>query len=316
MAGILAELYGGADAARTEKRPGRFRVGLARMMSLIVLSPSLLILGVFVYGFAIWSLVISMTSSKLAPKYDFVGLEQYFALWSMDRWHVAVSNLAIFAGLFISLSVGLGLLLAIFLDQRIRAENVIRSIYLYPMAISFIVTGTAWKWILNPGLGIEKLVRDLGWTSFSFDWVVNPNMSVYTLVIAAVWQSSGFAMAIFLAGLRGVDQEIIKAARIDGAGPWLIYRAVIIPMLRPVFLTVVVILTYQAVRSFDLVVSLTGGGPGFSSDLPATFMYQFAFSRNRMALAAASGMMIFMTIAAVMVPYIYSELRREARNER
>ena len=141
-------------------------------------------------------------------------------------------------------------------------------------------------------------------------------MSVYTLVIAAVWQSSGFAMAIFLAGLRGVDQEIIKAARIDGAGPWLIYRAVIIPMLRPVFLTVVVILTYQAVRSFDLVVSLTGGGPGFSSDLPATFMYQFAFSRNRMALAAASGMMIFMTIAAVMVPYIYSELRREARNER
>ena len=238
MAGILTGLYSGAEVARTERLPGRLRLGVARLMSLIVLSPSLFILSVFVYGFAIWSFVISMTSSKLAPKYDFVGLDQYFALWSMDRWHVAVNNLAIFAGLFVSLSIGLGLALAIFLDQRIRAENVIRSIYLYPMAISFIVTGTAWKWILNPGLGIEKLVRDLGWTSFSFDWVVNPNMSVYTLVIAAVWQSSGFAMAIFLAGLRGVDQEIIKAARIDGAGPWLMYRAVVIPILRPVFLTV------------------------------------------------------------------------------
>lgn len=292
----------------------RQRVG--RTMSLLVLSPTLLVLSVFVYGFALWSLIISLTGSKITPRYDFVGLEQYVALWSMERWHVAVGNLFIFAGLFVTLSVGFGLLLAIFLDQKIRAENAIRSIYLYPMAISFIVTGTAWKWILNPELGIEKLVRDLGWQGFSFDWIVNPDMAVYTLVIAAVWQSSGFAMAIFLAGLRGVDSEILKAARIDGAGAWLTYRAIIIPVLRPVFLTVLVVLTYQSVRSFDLVISLTGGGPGFSSDLPATFMYQFAFGRNRMALSAASAMMIFMTIAAVMVPYIYSELRREARNER
>lgn len=299
---------------RTSKAGLRQRVG--QTMSLLVLSPTLLVLSVFVYGFALWSLLISLTASKITPLYDFVGLDQYIALWSMERWHVAVGNLVIFAGLFVSLSVGLGLLLAIFLDQKIRAENAIRSIYLYPMAISFIVTGTAWKWILNPELGIEKLVRDWGWQSFSFDWIVNPNMSIYTLVIAAVWQSSGFAMAIFLAGLRGVDTEILKAARIDGAGSWLTYRAIIIPILRPVFLTVLVVLTYQSVRSFDLVISLTGGGPGFSSDLPATFMYQFAFGRNRMALSAASAMMIFMTVAAVMVPYIYSELRREARNER
>jgi glucose/mannose transport system permease protein len=292
----------------------RQRVG--RAISLLILSPTLLLLCVFVYGFALWSLLISMTSSRIVPRYDFVGLDQYVALWSMERWHVAVGNLAIFAGLFVALSVSFGLILAIFLDQKIRAENAIRSIYLYPMAISFIVTGTAWKWILNPDLGIQRLVRDLGWTNFTFDWIANPNMSVYTLVIAAVWQSSGFAMAIFLAGLRGVDSEILKAARVDGAGAWLTYRAIVIPILRPVFLTVLVILTYQSVRSFDLVISLTGGGPGYSSDLPATFMYQFAFGRNRMALSAASAMMIFMTIAAVMVPYIYSELRREARNER
>ena len=295
---------------------GGWKQRAGRAVSVLVLSPTLLVLSVFVYGFALWSLLISMTASKIVPRYDFVGLEQYVTLWSMERWHVAVGNLVIFAGLFVSLSVGFGLLLAIFLDQKIRAENAIRSIYLYPMAISFIVTGTAWKWILNPELGIQKLVRDLGWQTFTFDWVVNPSMSVYTLVIAAVWQSSGFAMAIFLAGLRSVDSEILKAARIDGAGAWLTYRAIVIPILRPVFLTVLVVLTYQSVRSFDLVVSLTGGGPGFSSDLPATFMYQFAFGRNRMALSAASAMMIFMTIAAVMVPYIYSELRREARNER
>jgi glucose/mannose transport system permease protein len=304
------------DKRRATRSALRLPRWLAEAVSPLMLSPTLLILSVFVYGFVIWSILISLTSSKLVPKYDFVGLEQYIALWSMDRWYVAVGNLAIFSALFIGLSVGLGLILAIFLDQRIRGENAIRTIYLYPMAISFIVTGTAWKWILNPGLGIEKLVRDWGWTDFSFDWLVNPSMAIYTLVIAAVWQSSGFAMAIFLAGLRGVDGEVIKAAKIDGAGTWLTYRAIIIPMLRPVFLTVLVVLTYQAVRSFDLVIALTGAGPGISSDLPATFMYQMAFSRNRMALSAASAVMIFMTIAAIMIPYIYSELRREVKNER
>ncbi|MCR4265827.1 carbohydrate ABC transporter permease [Nitratireductor sp. ZSWI3] len=284
-------------------------------ISIIVLSPSFVVLAVAVYGFMGWSGMVSLTSSKLIPVHDFIGFDQYVTLWSTDRWHVAVRNLAIFAPLFIGLSTALGLVLAIFLDQKIRAENVIRSIYLYPMAISFIVTGTAWKWILNPGLGVEKLLVDWGFEGARFDWIVDPQMAVFTLVIAAVWQSTGFAMAIFLAGLRSIDGEVVKAARIDGAGLVRIYWSIILPMLRPVFLTVVVILMYQAVRSFDLVVALTGGGPGYSSDLPANFMYQTAFSRNRMGLAAASAMMILMTIAAVMIPYIYSELRQEARHE-
>lgn len=284
-------------------------------MSVLVMSPSFVIIAIAIYGFMTWSAVISLTASKLVPVYRFIGLEQYVTLWSMDRWHVAVVNLLIFAPLFILLSTAIGLLLAIFLDQKIRTENTIRTIYLYPMAISFIVTGTAWKWILNPALGVEKLLHDWGWTSASFNWIVDSQMAVYTLVIAAVWQSSGFAMAIFLAGLRSVDAEIMKAARIDGAGLARTYWTIVIPMLRPVFLTVAVILMYQSVRSFDLVVALTGGGPGYSSDLPANFMYQTAFGRNRMGLAAASAMMILMTIAAVMVPYIYSELRQEAKNE-
>jgi glucose/mannose transport system permease protein len=206
------------------------------------------------------------------------------------------------------------LLLAILLDQKIRAEGVLRTIYLYPMAISFIVTGTAWKWILNPGLGLEKLMHDWGWTSFSFDWLVNPDMAIYTIVIAGVWQSSGFVMAMFLAGLRGVDSEIIKAASIDGATLPTIYWRIIIPIMRPVFLTAFVILSHLAIKSFDLVVALTGGGPGYSTELPATFMYSSTFSRNQVGVGAASAVIMLMTVAAIMVPYLYSEIRGGRRN--
>ena len=292
------------------------RIPRGNKIGLWVLLPTLFLLGIAVYGFMAWTLAISFTPSKLVPRYEFVGFDQYFTLWINERWHTAVKNVFIFAGLFVPISTALGLFLAILLDQKIRAEGFIRTVFLYPMAISFIVTGTAWKWVLNPGLGLQKLVNDWGFPDFRFEWIIDQNMAVYTLVIAGVWQSSGFAMAVFLAGLRGIDSEIVKAAKIDGAGAFLTYRAIIIPMMRPAFLTVLVVLMYQAIRSFDLVVALTNGGPGFSSELPANFMYQTAFSRNRMALAASSSIMILFTVAAIMVPYIYSELRHEARNDK
>lgn len=170
------------------------------------------------------------------------------------------------------------------------------------MALSFIVTGTAWKWMLNPGLGLEKMVHEWGFTHFTFDWLVNPEKSIYTVVIAAVWQSSGFVMALFLAGLRSIDDSIIKAAQIDGASLPRIYWRIVIPSLTPVFISVIMILTHIAVKSFDLVMALTGGGPGFSSDLPATFMYSFSFTRNQIGVGAASAMMMLM--AAVIVPLV------------
>lgn len=283
------------------------------VIALAVLLPSVLVVGLFVYGFVAWTGVISLTASRFAPDYDFVGLTQYLKLWANDRWITSVANLGIFAALFIGLSIAAGLVLAIFLDQRIRAENAIRTIYLYPMAISFIVTGIAWKWLLTPDLGVEKLVRSWGFADFKFDWIVDARMAIYTIVIAAFWQSAGFVMAIFLAALRGVDGEIIKAARIDGASAPQIYRSIVIPMLRPAFLSVVVILLYQALRSFDLVVALTNGGPGFASDLPTTFMFKYTFGRSQLAQGAASAIMITMTVAAVMIPYLYSELRHERR---
>ena len=188
---------------------------LKRNLPRLVIAPSFGVIMWFVYGFILWTVYISFTKSKLLPKYEFWGIDQYFRLWSMPRWHVAVENLAIFTVLFIILCVFIGIVLAILLDQKIRAEGFLRTVYLYPMALSFIVTGTAWRWILNPSLGLEKFAIDMGFETFTFDWLVTPGMSIYTIVIAGVWQSSGFIMAIFLAGLRSIDDEIIKAAKIN-----------------------------------------------------------------------------------------------------
>ena len=203
----------------------------------------------------------------------------------------------------------MGLLLAILLDQRIQVEGVIRTIYLYPMALSLIVTGTAWKWVLNPGLGLEAVVRGWGFENFRFDWLVNSDMAIYTVVIAGVWQASGFVMALFLAGLRSVDQEIIRAAEVDGIPTYRIYSAIIIPSMAPIFMSAFIVLTHLAIKSFDLVIALTGGGPGYATDLPATYMYAMAFSRGDIGQAAASAMVMMAVVFAIVVPYLYSELR-------
>ena len=286
-------------------------VWLKRNLPKIVISPSFALLVWFVYGFILWTLYISFTKSKILPNYNFWGIGQYFRLWSMDRWHVSVTNLFIYTSLFLILCILIGIILAILLDQKIRAEGFLRTIYLYPMALSFIVTGTAWKWILNPTLGIEKFFIDIGFENFTFDWLTTPGMSIYTIVIAGVWQSSGFIMAIFLAGLRSVDDEIIKAAKIDGAGVVSIYTKIILPMMRPVFMSAVVILVHLAIKSYDLVSALTAGGPGTSSDMPAVFMTQYAFHRSEIGLASSSAIMMFLTVTAIVIPYLYSELKRE-----
>ncbi len=293
----------------TSKDGGGFSLKLESLLPKIVLAPTFLSTIVSIYGFILWTAWISFTNSKMLPRYEFAGIVQYIKLVANERWWVASKNLLIFSSLFIIICILIGLLLAIFLDQKIRIEGALRTIFLYPMALSFIVTGTVWKWILNPSLGLEKLMNDMGFASFKFDWLVNSDMSIYTIVIAGVWQSSGFVMALFLAGLRGVDDSIIKAAQVDGASLPRIYTKIIIPSLRPVFFSAIMILAHIAIKSFDLVVALTGGGPGYSSDLPATFMYSFAFTRGRLGMGAASSMLMFGAVLAVIVPYLYSELR-------
>jgi glucose/mannose transport system permease protein len=243
------------------------------------------------------------------PNYEFVGVEQYVNLFESERFHVALKNMAVFGVLFIGGAMALGLLLAILLDQKIRAEGVLRTIYLYPMAISFIVTGTAWKWMLNPGLGLEHLMHQWGFTGFSFDWLVNPDKAIYCVAIAGVWQSAGFVMALFLAGLRGIDESIVKAAQVDGASLPRIYWRILIPSLRPVFFSTLMVVSHLAIKSFDLVMALTAGGPGYATDVPATFMYAMSFTRGQLGLGAASATVMLATVAAIVVPYLYSELR-------
>lgn len=288
-----------------------FRTRLQDWIPKLVLSPSLAAMLVFVYGFIAFTVYLSFSNSRMLPSYDLIGLENYVRLWNLSAWWTAVGNLAIFATLYISICTIIGLTLAILLDQKIRGEGVLRPIYLYPMALSFIVTGTAWKWIMDPGIGLENTMHLWGWTSFQFNWIKDRNMAIYCVVIAAVWQTSGFVMAMFLAGLRGIDNEILKAAQIDGASNWNLYRRIVIPLLRPAFLSAFVILAHLAVKSYDLIIALTGGGPGRATELPATFMYSYTFTRNSMGIGAASAVIMLMTIAAIMTPYLYAELKEK-----
>lgn len=275
----------------------------------LVVAPSFIVSLLFIYGLMAWNGYLSLSASRILPNYEFVGLQQYLALWESDRFRVAMTNMGIFGVLFIGGAMAVGVLLAILLDQKVRAEGALRTIYLYPMAVSMIVTGTAWKWILNPGLGLEHLMHLWGFENFSFDWLVQQDTAIYCIVIAGVWQSAGFVMALFLAGLRGIDESIIKAAQVDGASLPRIYWSIILPSLRPVFFSTLMVVAHLAIKSFDLVMALTAGGPGYATDLPATFMYATAFTRGQIGMGAASATVMLATVAAIVVPYLYSELR-------
>ena len=292
-----------------ENRSDKLIGYLQQQLPKLVLAPSFAVILMFVYGFILWTVYLSFSASKMLPNYTWVGLEQWSRLWNTLTWQTSLQNLFIFSILYIGLCIVIGLLLAILLDQKIRLEGGLRTLYLYPMALSFIVTGTAWKWFLNPGLGLERTMHEWGFVDFKFDWLVNSDMAIYTVVIAGVWQASGFVMAMFLAGLRGIDNEILKAAQIDGAPAWKIYTRIIIPQLGPVFLSAFVVLLHLAIKSFDLVIALTGGGPGNATSLPATFMYSYSFTRNQIGVGASSAVFMLMIIVAIMVPYIYSEIK-------
>ncbi len=277
----------------------------------LVVAPTFLIMIIFIYGFILWNFVLSLTTSKLLPVYTFAGLKQYISLFSNAKWWLSIENLFIFSSIFIATCLVFGLLLAIFIDQKIRFEGVFRTIYLYPMALSFIATGTVWQWMLNPGLGLEKLIIQMGFENFTFDWIVDSQMAIYTIIIAAVWQSTGFVMILILAGLRGINSEVINAAKIDGASMLRIYWKIIIPQLGPVFFSSVIILLHIAIKTFDLVVVMTKGGPGYSTFLPSIFMYDYSFARNKLAFGASSAMMMLLFVMIFVVPYLYYELRKK-----
>ena len=276
----------------------------------IALSPSVLAAVVCFYGCIAWMVYISFTRSKLVPRYDWAGLLQYERLMSDERWHVAMGNLLIFGGALIVFTLALGFLLAIFLDQKIRLEGLLRTVYMYPLAMSFVVTGLAWQWILNPDFGIQKIVRDLGFPNFELNWLGSERMAIFAILLAAVWHGSGLVMAILLAGLRNIDSDIWKATRVDGIPTWRVYLHIVLPMLMPVVTTCVVLQALGALRAYDIVVAMTGGGPGFSSDLPGKFVIDYASERSNLGLAAAAAVEMLLTLLLLLVPSWIQKFRQ------
>lgn len=276
----------------------------------IVLLPTVLVTLACFYGTSLWTAYISMTPSGMLPNYRFIGFEQYVRLFNTPRWDTAYLNMAIFGVLMVAGTLLLGTLLAILIDSKIRFEGVFRTLLLYPLSMSFIVTGVAWQWVLSPTQGVQQFVRSLGWSDFTFDWIVQPDRAIYTLVFAGVWHSSGLIMVMMLAGLRGVDQEIWRATRIEGISKAKVYLHIVLPMLRPLIMTCVVLLTTAVVKGYDLVVAMTGGGPGYASDLPGLFVVSTAFERANIGLASAGAVIMVVSIVAALAPYLYIELSR------
>ncbi len=287
--------------------PSRMRLIRQQLPAALALLPAALIVIVVYLGCMVWTIRLSFTSSKLLPRFDFVGFDQYERLFANTRFLISIENLVVFGVLFLGGCLILGFLLAVFIDQRVRAEGVFRTIYLYPHALSFIVTGLVWQWFLNPTLGLQKLVRDAGFENFTFDWLVNRDMAIYTVVIAGIWQSAGLVMAILLAGLRGVDDQIYKAARVDGIPIWRYYLSIVLPIIRPMVITAAVLLALAVVKVYDLVVAMTGGGPGIASEVPAKFVMDHLFQRQNVGLAMACATFMLVTVIIVVTPWLYAQ---------
>ncbi|MCM2439927.1 sugar ABC transporter permease [Agrobacterium vitis] len=291
-------------ATGQNKRPVRlFRNLNAKIASI----PMILVAVVIFLGGSIWTVVYSFTNSKLLPRLNFVGLDQYDRLWSSARWLISIQNLAVYGFFSLIFSLVIGFLLAALMDQKIRFENLFRTIFLYPFALSFIVTGLVWQWVLNPEFGVQSVVRSMGFPSFTFDPLYNPQLVIYGILIAGLWQGTGLVMCLMLAGLRGIDEDIWKASRVDGIPTWKTYLLIIIPMMRPVFITTLVIITSGIVKVYDLVVAQTSGGPGIASEVPAKYVYDYMFQAQNLGQGFAASTMMLVTVAIIIIPWAYLE---------
>ncbi|KAB2788021.1 sugar ABC transporter permease [Brucella anthropi] len=298
------------DEGSRGKPSGIFRNLNAKVAALPMIAT---VLVVFI-GCTLWTVVYSFTSSKSLPMLNFVGFDQYTRLFSATRWHVSVRNLAIYGVLCMGFSLVAGFVLAALMDQKIRFENTFRTIFLYPYALSFIVTGLVWQWIFNPQLGLEKVIRDIGFDNFQMAILSSRTYVIYAIVIAGLWQMTGLVMVLMLAGLRNVDDEIWKAARVDGIPKWKAYLFIILPMMRPVLVTTVVLIATGIVKLYDLVVAMTNGGPGIASEVPAKYVYDFMFGWANLGQGLAASTVMLTTVLIILVPWTMLEYsRRKAR---
>ncbi len=291
-------------------RPARLFRNLSAKIAAI---PMALTAVVVFLGGSLWTVVYSFTDSKMLPRERWVGLAQYDRLWSTERWVISIENLAIYGTLSLIFSLVIGFVLAALMDQKIRFEDAFRTIFLYPFALSFIVTGLVWQWLLNPDFGAQSVVRALGFDSFTFDPLYNADIAIYGVLIAGLWQGTGLVMCLMLAGLRGIDEDIWKAARVDGIPMWKTYLFVVIPMMRPVFITTLVIITAGIVKLYDLVVAQTGGGPGISTEVPAKYVYDMMFRAQNLGQGLAASTMMLLSVIIIIIPWAYLEFGGKRR---
>ncbi|WP_300752946.1 sugar ABC transporter permease [Janthinobacterium sp.] len=288
--------------SHVNKPAKRRRFSLAANIALLPMALTVL----FAYvGTMLWTLRVSVSSSRTFPADDFVGAAQYVRLFNNERWLLSLHNLLIYGVLFIAACLVLGFLLAVFIDQKVAAEGVLRTVFLYPYAMSFVATGLVWQWMLNPELGIQEVLHKLGFEHARFDWIIDQDMAIYTVVIATVWQASGLVMALMLSGLRGIDEEMWKAARIDGIPRWRVYVSIVLPMLGPSISTAFVLLFVMVVKVYDAVVAMTQGGPGTASEVPAKFIMDYLFGRANIGLASAASVVLLITVLAIVVPIYF-----------
>jgi len=282
-------------------------------MAWLALLPMALTVLLAYLGTTLWTLRVSLSSSRTFPRDDFVGLAQYQRLFENERWLQSLGNLAVYGLLFMLACMVIGFALAVFIDQKVRGEGLLRTAFLYPYAMSFVATGLVWQWVLNPGAGLQQALQQLGWSDFTFDWIIDQDKVIYTVVIASVWQAAGLVMAMLLAGLRGIDEDIWKAARMDGIPAWRVYLSIVLPMLAPTLATVFVLLSTAVVKVFDAVVAMTQGGPGTASDVPAKFIMDHLFGRANIALASAGAIVLLLTVVVLVAPLLYARSRARAR---
>jgi glucose/mannose transport system permease protein len=318
-----------------EPPPERKRRGISeRWLSPLILTPSVIAIFIFVYGFIGMTLWVSFSNWRSAKR-DLSIIDPLFAtyerLFTTTRFQIDIRNTIVFTILFLVGSVGIGLLLAILLDQALPGGALIRNIFLFPYALSFVVTGVAWRWIFNPESGLNQLAENLGINWFldllglgpvTIDWLISPTVlgdlpmpdaikaqigipvAMIPVIIAATWQLSGFAMAMYLAGLGTISNDIREAAALDGASTWQTYRHIIIPLLKPITISTLIILGHISLKIFDLIFAMSGKGPGFATDVPGIFVYETTFSATRYNLGAAAAIVMLLLVSVVMIPYL------------
>ena len=291
------------------------RVDKERLLGVLLISPSLVAVAIFVYGFIIWSARVSLSKwTGLMPDYTFVGLKNFLDLFKDPRFHIDIRNTVIFTLLFVTGSLLVGLLLAIFLDQDLKGESFFRSLFIFPMAISYIVTGVTWRWLMNPAMGqrisgLNLLLDKIGLDGLINSWYTTPKWGIAFIALPAIWQMSGYVMALYLSGLRAIPQELREAARVDGANEFEIYRHIILPLMSPITLSALIILGHMSLKVFDLIYSIAG--KQVALDVPAIYMWQVTFDGLFYGRGAAIGILLLLSVAILVIPYIRYSLKTE-----